>query len=524
MLSRLSIISACIWRYCALIALLFGLLGNTILFPMSTNAAEFLCDDGGPRDTGSSGYEPNSECAFYVTNYGCDWLSDTPAGPPDEISCDDSVPPPGGPGGPGEPGDAVGPPTISYTTGGRPMIYVNNPERLLNVDLANNRNRPEGRGPSLLTVSIGAGQYRDYFEHLNETGVPVAYGLYAWNPTTETVVVNRTGKGWAAGDFRIGGEPFVQLLNSGESTILTLPPSTGGWIFRSDDSYGSDAGITPQGQFLTGVVDFDVTVQNNAPAQIIVHHLVYDPAQFAALPGSYDYIGYETRLRPGDPPSPESRTYKGISSVSEVTANINLTIESTNGPQDIQVTYPQYVADPGGTYVPGPALTSPRWYTHEIPARDKSPETTPGGASYVVANDMVSFDMPGWGVVDPFTRSSAPLPGETQNSYPNLGNWGVVYNHNLVITNNSGRNRTVDVKLGIYNTEESDNALFAYQINNSVWQTGAIVEGPNPEEPGPPVVTLGTINAVPGTATYPVRMVLGAPADGRLFHALTLAN
>ncbi|MEM8532299.1 MAG: hypothetical protein AAGF95_15755 [Chloroflexota bacterium] len=407
------------------------------------------------------------------------------------------------------PAEAVSVPTISYTPGGRQMIYVNNPELLLNADLANNRNRAEGRGPSLLTVSIGAGQYRDYFEHLNETGTEVAYGFYAWNPTNETVVVNRTAKGWAAGDFRIGAQPFAQLFNNSESTTLTLTPNTGGWIFRSDASFGP-GGIAQNGEFLTGVVDFGVAVENNAAAQIIVHHLVYDPSQFDTLPGSYEYIGYETRMRPSG--SPESRTYKGISSSSEVTANLNITIESTDGPQDLQVSYPQYVADSSGTYVPGPTITSPRWYTHDIPSRDRTD-------SQVVANDMRSFDMPGWGLVNPLTRSSAPLPGETQNSYPNFGNWGVVYNHNIAITNNSDRTRAIEARLGIYNTTDSDNALFAYQINNGAWQTGAIVESD-----GQSVVSLGTIDAAPGPSTHTVRMVLGAPADGRLFHALTLID
>lgn len=99
---RLFVTSPSIWRRFALVAIVFGLLGNTLLFPLPANAATTrLCKDGGDRSIGeANGYKPNSECDFYVTVFGCDWLSDKPRGWYDRLKCDEKVPPerPGYPG------------------------------------------------------------------------------------------------------------------------------------------------------------------------------------------------------------------------------------------------------------------------------------------------------------------------------------------------------------------------------------------------------------------------------------------
>lgn len=395
--------------------------------------------------------------------------------------------------------------TLSYTIGGRKMVYVNNPERLLSTDLAHSIISGTTQGPSLLTVSLAAGTYRDYFEHLNATGGSVAFGVYIHNPTSKKVVVVRRRKGFAAGDYQIGAKPFVQMFSSTEAAQLTLDPAVtrGGWIFRSDLVYGS-AGSALDGQFLTGAFDFDITVEGGTDTdKVIVHHLVYDPARFSSLPGSYSYIGYVTRTRPsGDP---EHRTYKGVSAGSEADASLSVTIGSATGPGALPVSYSRYgvVNSTTGEYGPVSTHTGTLWYTHDTPARDKTD-------SFVAAADMLAFDMPGHGVVHPLTKSSYG------GQYPNLGNWGVLYRNRVTVSNNSGRTRTVAVHVGVYDSTDSDNAFVAVLGNDGRWTGVTVRDGAS--------VAYRTVAVPAGTSTFTTEAVLGAPSDGRLFHRLVLLD
>ncbi|HYW08648.1 MAG TPA: hypothetical protein VE913_16930 [Longimicrobium sp.] len=402
--------------------------------------------------------------------------------------------------------------TVSYTRGGRQMVYVNNPEKLLSGDLAHNVPSGQTQGPSLLTVNLGTGEYRDYFEHLNATGDSVAFGVYIYNPTSKKVVVTRRRKGFAAGDYQIGARPFQQLNSASETTPLTLDPAAnvrGGWIFRSDVSYGA-AGQAAGNQFLTGVFDFDINVEGGvATDQVIVHHLVYRRRLFTSLPGTYKYIGYITRDRynaDGSVGDPEHRTYKGVSPHSTVTANLAYTFDTGTTAGALPVTYSRYgvVNSATGEFGPVSTVRDTLWYTHDIPARDKT-------NSFVTASDMLSFTLPGWPpVVNPLTKSSY------NSLYPNLGNWGATYSHTVTVTNNSGRSRNVVFRVGIHNSTESDNSFVAYQGYNSGWTTGVVRDGAS--------ITTDTVAFPTGTTSRTVSLVMGAPADGRLFHKLVLID
>lgn len=149
-------------------------------------------------------------------------------------------------------------------------------------------------------------------------------------------------------------------------------------------------------------------------------------------------------------------------------------------------------------------MTDTIWYTHDIPSRDKP-------ASFVTASDMLSFAMPGWTpLVDPLTKSSF------NGLYPNLGNWGATYFHRVTVNNTSGRARSVAFHVGVYNSTESDNAFVAYQGNTGAWATGVVRDGGT--------LNYRTVQFPTGTSTITVPVVLGAPADGRLFHKLVLKD
>lgn len=404
-------------------------------------------------------------------------------------------------------------PTVQYTKlTGRKIIYANNPEKLIASDRGDSTNRT-----SLLRLdNITHGDYRDFFQHLNTTGVAVAYGVYVYNPSsTQTARLTRTGKGWTTNTEQYtGGRPFVQMYSAPETTNLTLAPLSGGWIYRTDLIYGSPGGFANNGAFLSGVFEFSLDTDINSTAitsnSVIVQHVIFNNP--ANLPGSYNALGYTTRSRGTGEPT-EARTYKGLIQHSQVETRLDFTIgDGDSG--DLPVTYPRYVADASGVYGPGPSITRPIWYTHDVPSRDRVP-TTGVVESYVVANDMVTINLPGWGDFNPLTRSS---DSTTSPAYPNLGNWGVIYRtHGTIFNSSFSSTRNVAVKVGIYNTVESDNANLAYRNNSGSWVAARVSDGGSLAYR---TFSVGPRQSVP----YEAFFVLGGPADGRLYQAISLTN
>ena len=81
-------------RYLVFVLFFVGLLGCMVYLPLSVNASQtFSCNDGGG---GIDGYTANSECAQHVQTYNCTH-DDSPRGPIDTLTCEDTVPPPGEP-------------------------------------------------------------------------------------------------------------------------------------------------------------------------------------------------------------------------------------------------------------------------------------------------------------------------------------------------------------------------------------------------------------------------------------------
>lgn len=405
-------------------------------------------------------------------------------------------------------------PTVQYTKlTGRKVIYANNPEKLIASDRGDSTNRT-----SLLRLdNINHGNYRDFFQHLNTTGVAIAYGVYVYNPSsTLTVRLTRTAKGWTTNtDQYVGGKPFVQMYNSApEAANLTLAPLAGGWIYRTDLIYGSPAGFANSGAFLSGAFEFSLDTDINSDVvssnSVIVQHVIFNNP--ANLPTSYNALGYTTRSRGTGEPT-EARTYKGLIQHAQVETKLDFTISDTDK-GDLPVTYPRYVADASGVYVPGGAITRPIWYTHDVPFRDRVPSTGVT-ESYVVANDMVTINLPSWGDFNPLTRSS---DSTTSPTYPNLGNWGIIYRtHGTIFNSSFSTTRTVAVKVGIYNTTDSDNANLAYKSDTGSWIAQRVSDGGSlPYR----TFSVGPRQSVP----YEALFVLGGPADGRLYQAISLTN
>lgn len=80
------------WKGLALICIILGMLGSTLLVPTTTSAAQTVtCNDG--SSSGIGGYTSTSECAQYLQINDC-IHSDAPTGPIDTLTCNGTITPP----------------------------------------------------------------------------------------------------------------------------------------------------------------------------------------------------------------------------------------------------------------------------------------------------------------------------------------------------------------------------------------------------------------------------------------------
>lgn len=379
---------------------------------------------------------------------------------------------------------------------GRTLIYVNNPEPLVAADLANApaRGRP---GKALLVETLPSGNYRGFFEHVNQTGDPLWYGLYLFNPASPggpTVTVQRTGRGYAAGgaNTAVAGGAVRDLLNGAENTRLTLAPGSGGWIFTSE----IDRQEAAPGAYLTGGVDFQTRGGN-----VILQQLAYRSDGAAgtddrsALPGTYRYLGSVTEPRSG---VPQNRVDKGTSPNSAAVIRISATVDDDDA-GDVPVSYAQY----GAAGPRGGIATQAAFVTNITPSRDPQ----------AVSADMVTITTPDGRRVSPFQNS------EVGGGIGNLANWGVEYAVDVTVNNTGDSPRVMQLDL---EKVGNGNAFFAYKNKAAPWTAACVSPGtPNCAATTVPYLTF---TAPPGTSTRTARFILGAPSAGALSHTLRFSQ
>ncbi len=364
--------------------------------------------------------------------------------------------------------------TAGPVDNGRQLLYVNNPEPVFARDLANS-------GKSLMRMTIGAGSYRGVFEHRNLTGSTVNYGIFLYNPGNTTIRVTRTSHAFRAGSHTIGGAAMADLLNDTGDALLTLDPGRSGWILRSDRLGVSAA----NGQYLTGGADFSFS-----GGSLISHFLVFT-GDADNLPGSYTYIGYVTEVRED---VPQHRVDKGLSATSAARLDLSVTVNN-NATGPVPITY-----TPGGfTACPAAApITSSTWQTNFTHTRDAT----------AVGSDMVSFTTPEGSTITPCVAS--PFGGGT----PNLGNWFVLYEVNVRVTNNSGANRTFSLAM----SRSTGNTFLARRNVGASAFDSLTVSATTGSVPWM------TFTARPGTDTYTAYYMFGAPATGNISQTLRVTG
>ena len=369
-------------------------------------------------------------------------------------------------------------PEVRYTLGGaRSLIYVNNPEQLIPSDLGD---RTLGN-KIILSVTVQPGAHRNWFEHMNQSGGTLGYGVQLYNPNSVAVTVKVHGSGFI--NNALGGQPWAQMFNnySTAGTSYTVAARSVLWLLRRDAS-------VIQGNFFSGIVDF--TVSGGAVA---VHNYAY--RSFGNLDGTAQYQGYVRRISPYLSHN-EALVYKGTSPYTEaVASNVNFTVSNADGRGELKVSHAQFDLT-AGAYTPA-YVRQRGWYANIGPAMNAN----------AITSDMISIDTPGWGVISPVTRSDGT------GNYPNFGNWAVVYKLRGTITNTGTFARNVS-----FNLQAPDYACIAYKGVDGRWYEYNLV--PNEYIQYSWMSVPATGQPVP----YEVSFVLGGPAAGNLFHSVALNN
>lgn len=366
---------------------------------------------------------------------------------------------------------------IAYAKGGnRKLLFINNPEQIFSGDLGDGNYGDK----TILRATGVMGAYRNYFEHLNRAGFTIGYGVQLYNPNSTSITVKVNGSGYEASVN--GGRPFKQMFGNYSSTGTSYTVAAGGslWLMRKDGSVAN-------GSFFSGVIDFVVTGN-----PVIINNTAY--RSFSSLDGSTTYMGYVQRIEPDG--TYEARLYKGDSDYTEVTAsNLDFNISDGDAAGILPVRYPNYNLTTG---YGSPITRTNGWISHIPPSNNAN----------AITIDMLSFSMPGWGLIDPVLKSDG------EGKYPNLGNWGVVYTTSGSVSNYGTRTRNLSINL---KANPTSSARIAYRGSDGVWRDLTMAAGSN--------IQHYTFSVPPGgVTTFQSKFVLGGPSGGNLTQSISLNN
>jgi hypothetical protein len=357
------------------------------------------------------------------------------------------------------------------------LLFNNNPEQITSEDLADQ----SLGGKSLYAETLTPGRYRNFFEHLNRTQQDMGYQVRLTNSGDETAEVVLHSVGFEAG--LNGADAFSQAFNQSKARELrfSLAPNQHVDLFRLDRAAKNN-------QFFSGVTEF--TVKNG---RVRMDNLAYkDARDVSPRP---DYIGYVQRVDADG--TREARMYKGTASHAEVRADM--------------VDFSFSDADPSGVLAVRHAAydLEKQAYGESSVRRDGwvsniTPKSNPQG----ISSDMLGFQMPGWGPIDPFR------PTDGTGSYPNLGNWGPVYTLQGKLSNQGGQDRVVRFRI---KANPKSAATIAFLRDDGTWGSKLLARGES--------LVYREVRVPAGAAVnYSASWVLGGPSGGSLQQTAELTD
>lgn len=367
-------------------------------------------------------------------------------------------------------------PEMSYApVPSRQNIGINNPEQITTADFAD----ANGARLVIYRETLPVGEYRCWFSHVNKSGATIGYALHLTNNGTTAAQVRTRTRGFVSSI--LGGQAFRDMLTStAQPTTTTLQPGQSLWMWQINSAATNNT-------FFNGAIEFDVL-----SGAIQFDTMAYRSA--SQLTGTRNYMGYITRVEPDG--TRESRVYKGRGPISVVqTPRLEFAVRDSSPVGPMNVLVKQFSLS-SMTY--GRPQNQNFWFTNIGPAQNSGATTS----------DMVSWNMPGWGWINPLVQSDA------DGRYPNLGNWGIEYSVQGVFENRGTRARTFSLNL---QAPAGGGSPIAYRGGDGVWRSLRIEPGQNVQYYSQTVQPFSQFR-------FDARYILGGPGAGSLRNTITLNN
>ncbi len=322
---------------------------------------------------------------------------------------------------------------------GRALLYTNNPEALIRSDLADSGGTPF----SIHTVNVNAGRYRSFASHIANSGIVggnIGYALVFRNTGFANATLRVRAKSAVDScnpNGNGGGEIFTQVFNNYDLAVenYTIGPGQNKFlpITGSFPNYTMATSSCPN-----MLVDFDTS---GSTLQVL--HIAYrDARNINTNFASYVPMNYITgpSVLPGLPP--EDRFYKGVNqnNAAILRAATTISASSTVGSR-IPVSYTAYNGATQFRDFGSQSVFDRTWWSNINPGGQN------GLASTAMNSDVFSFTFTRTHQGNTTTRVFSPTTFDGTGRYHNLGNWGVVYQNEITVTNTSSASRTIEFVL-----------------------------------------------------------------------------
>lgn len=297
--------------------------------------------------------------------------------------------------------------TVAYDDfGAGSYLYCNNPEQLRSTSYFGDSNL----GNKYLLWEYVTGSCQTWYEHLNNSGSTIGYGVQIYNPNTTAITVEVTNIGFGT-DPTTPWTQFYSGASGGGGTVGTFTVQAGQvlWIQRNDSAI-------PNSTVFNGVVHFNIS-----GGSAYVFWYAYE--NFSNINGTASYLGWVQSEDPQPDPQNEARVYKGLL-LQQGTSNQGTFFTTGNFSYNVS----QLLASPA------------TWLSNEC-----------GDGN----NDMQDVQIPTGSPGSPAFTTVSCLDSPAAN----LGNWGIQYDYHLSITNDTSTDYTIHLLVSQLRSNAASNVI-----------------------------------------------------------------